>query len=77
MQQVKFEWGDGTKDFIYVEYTGGPGASTMTVQSDPNNTGVTRSKNLSLQVNRVEVATLEVTQDVDGKGNGDIGAIKP
>lgn len=58
MAKVTIQWGDGSGDNFYIDYTGVEGSSESLIISDINQTGVERRKTL---VFRTTISTNVVT----------------
>lgn len=77
METVELLWGDGTSDKLYIQISGVAGTSVATVTSNPNTTGVSRSKTIIFettadgipQINQDSVE-VQVTQSASPQSEG-------
>lgn len=76
MARTQIAWGDGTNDYIYLDYILNNGNQIVTVTSNLNKEVSSRTKRIAIKINKDNSikATLIVTQTTEGIGLMIIGS---
>lgn len=59
-----FSWNDRSGDYIAVTYTTGNGNQTISITSDPNETGVVRTRTIYVKTSELDRQTITMTMTI-------------